>query len=243
MSWLTRAARLACAGALIAATARAQDLPITRWLVRGPIPTDTGATRLTRDYLGGETTVLPDSGDVIAGGVFVPVDADSLGRRGPAQGLHRGDGPRRRVRARLRVRARGPDRPAGDGQRRRSGGVAERSARVAQRRRPRAARRAATRCPCVSPRAGTACCSRPSTAAAASACSGASRARPVSRPLDGDPDRVSAAGGLAAHLYPASPITASALRLVGAADPGTAITSRFRPPSRSPSGAATVCRG
>ena len=79
MSWLTRAARLACAGALIAATARAQDLPITRWLVRGPIPTDTGASRLTRDYLGGETTVLPDSGDVIAGGAFVPVDADSLG--------------------------------------------------------------------------------------------------------------------------------------------------------------------
>ena len=79
MSWLTRAARLACAGALVATTARAQDLPITRWLVRGPIPTDTGAIRLTRDYLGGETTVLPDSGDVIAGGAFVPVEADSLG--------------------------------------------------------------------------------------------------------------------------------------------------------------------
>jgi alpha-mannosidase len=77
--WLTRAARLACAGALIGAAARAQDLPITRWLVRGPLHTDTGATRLTRDYLGGETTVLPDSGDVVAGGAFVPVDADSLG--------------------------------------------------------------------------------------------------------------------------------------------------------------------
>ena len=76
---LTRAARIACAGTLLAATARAQDLPITRWLVRGPIPTDTGATRLTRDYLGRETILLPDSGDVVAGGAFLPVDADSLG--------------------------------------------------------------------------------------------------------------------------------------------------------------------
>ncbi|HVO35121.1 MAG TPA: glycoside hydrolase family 38 C-terminal domain-containing protein [Gemmatimonadales bacterium] len=77
--WLTRAVRLACAAALIGATARAQDLSITRWLLRGPIHTDTGATRVTRDYLGGETTVLPDSGDVVAGGGWVPVDADSLG--------------------------------------------------------------------------------------------------------------------------------------------------------------------
>ena len=79
MPCLTRAARLVCAGALIAAAAEAQDLPITRWLIRGPIHTDTGATRVTRDYLGGETTVLPDSGDIVAGGAFVPVAADSLG--------------------------------------------------------------------------------------------------------------------------------------------------------------------
>ena len=79
MASVTRAARLACAAALFAATARAQDLPITRWLVRGPIHTDTGVTRLTRDYLGGVTTVLPDSGDVVAGGAFLPVAADSLG--------------------------------------------------------------------------------------------------------------------------------------------------------------------
>ena len=78
-SWLSRAACIACAGAVLGATARAQDLPIRRWLVRGSIHTDTGAARLTRDYLGGETTVLPDSGDVVGGGAFVPVDADSLG--------------------------------------------------------------------------------------------------------------------------------------------------------------------
>ena len=78
-TWLTHAACLACAGAVIGATAQAQDLPIRRWLVRGPIHTDTGAARLTRDYLGGVFTVLPDSGDEVAGGAFLPVDADSLG--------------------------------------------------------------------------------------------------------------------------------------------------------------------
>ena len=78
-SWLSRAMCIACAGAVFGATVRGQDLPIRRWLVRGPIRTDSGATRLTRDYLGSETTVLPDSGDVIGGGPFMPVDADSLG--------------------------------------------------------------------------------------------------------------------------------------------------------------------
>jgi alpha-mannosidase len=34
---------------------------------------------VTRDYLGGEPAVLPDSGDIVAGGAFLPVDADSLG--------------------------------------------------------------------------------------------------------------------------------------------------------------------
>ena len=77
--WLTRAARIACAGALIAATAHGQDLPITHWLIRGPIHTYTGPARVTHDYLGGESAVLPDSGDLVAGGAFLPVAADSLG--------------------------------------------------------------------------------------------------------------------------------------------------------------------
>jgi alpha-mannosidase len=66
----------AFAALVITATARAQDLPVRRWLVRGPIPTTEGPTH---DYLGGVASLLPDSGDVVAGGAFLPVDADSLG--------------------------------------------------------------------------------------------------------------------------------------------------------------------
>ncbi len=80
MTRLLRRAALGAALALAFATAvRAQDLPIRHWLVRGPIRVDTGPNRLSRDYLGGVANVLPDSGDVVAGGPFVPVDADSLG--------------------------------------------------------------------------------------------------------------------------------------------------------------------
>ncbi len=57
----------------------AQDVAIRGWLVRGPIPADTGAAGVLRDYLGGETTVLPDSGQIVADGPFFPADADSLG--------------------------------------------------------------------------------------------------------------------------------------------------------------------
>ena len=35
--------------------------PIRAWLITRPLPTDTGAARVTRDYLGGETTAFPDS--------------------------------------------------------------------------------------------------------------------------------------------------------------------------------------
>ena len=66
-------------GLVAGGAARAQDLAIRRWLVRGPIHVETGPARVTRDYLGGEPAVLPDSGDVLAGGPFLPVDADSLG--------------------------------------------------------------------------------------------------------------------------------------------------------------------
>jgi len=36
-------------------------IAIRPWLLTPPVSTDTGATRLTRDYLGGETTAFPDS--------------------------------------------------------------------------------------------------------------------------------------------------------------------------------------
>src|SRR5258708_13183684 len=35
--------------------------PIRAWLITRPLPTDTGAARGTRDYLGGETAAFPDS--------------------------------------------------------------------------------------------------------------------------------------------------------------------------------------
>ncbi len=76
---LIRAASIWCAVLVCGTAARAQDLPVARWLVRGPIPTDTGRARVSKDYLGAEATVLPDSGDVVAGGAFLPVGADSLG--------------------------------------------------------------------------------------------------------------------------------------------------------------------
>ncbi len=74
-----RAAWCAAFGLAVGGAVRGQDIPIHRWLVRGPIHTDSGAKRLSRDYLGGISTVLPDSGDTVAGGVFLPADADSLG--------------------------------------------------------------------------------------------------------------------------------------------------------------------
>ena len=73
---LTQAVVAGLAGLLVSATLRAQDLPIRRWLVRGPIKVTAGPLH---DELGGEAAVLPDSGDSVAGGAFVPVDADSLG--------------------------------------------------------------------------------------------------------------------------------------------------------------------
>jgi alpha-mannosidase len=77
--WVARTACWACAALLASAGLHAQDLPVRHWLVRGPIRVAAGPDRVTRDYLGGETVALPDSGDVVAGGAFVPVGADSLG--------------------------------------------------------------------------------------------------------------------------------------------------------------------
>ncbi len=73
---LMHAIGVALAGLLMSAPLRAQDLPIRRWLVRGPIKITTGPLQ---DVLGGEAGVLPDSGEIVAGGPFVPTDADSLG--------------------------------------------------------------------------------------------------------------------------------------------------------------------
>jgi alpha-mannosidase len=77
---LRRAFALAGVCFLAAGALRAQDLVIRTWLVRGPIPVDTGVTGLLRDYAAGETGLLPDSGDVASGGAFLPAGADSLGR-------------------------------------------------------------------------------------------------------------------------------------------------------------------
>jgi alpha-mannosidase len=80
MSFL-RASRFAFVALFLLAPARAnaQDFVIRRWLLRGPIPADTGAAGVVKDYLGGEPTLLPDSGDAAAGGSFFAADADSLG--------------------------------------------------------------------------------------------------------------------------------------------------------------------
>jgi alpha-mannosidase len=74
--FLKHAAGAALAGLLVSASLCAQDLPIRRWLIRGPIRATAGPLQ---DYLGGEAAVLPDSGETLAGGAFLPVDADSLG--------------------------------------------------------------------------------------------------------------------------------------------------------------------
>lgn len=58
-------------------------LPVHRWLVRGPIPADTGSAGLTRDYLGptaGGAPLLPTVGDSVAGGPWLVAETDSLGR-------------------------------------------------------------------------------------------------------------------------------------------------------------------
>jgi len=63
----------------IAPAARAQDLVVRHWLVRGPFKADTSPAGVSADYLGGEASVLPDSGESVAGGSFIPVTADSDG--------------------------------------------------------------------------------------------------------------------------------------------------------------------
>jgi alpha-mannosidase len=76
---IRRALLVAGLAVLAAGPLRAQDLAIRSWLIRGPIPAQPGRNGLVHDYAGGEAALLPDSGDVVAGGVFVPVAADSLG--------------------------------------------------------------------------------------------------------------------------------------------------------------------
>ena len=80
MTALRRA--LAFSGALLASagTLCAQDLAIRTWLVRGPVRADTGLAGLLRDYAGRENSLLPDSGESVAEGAFLPAAADSLGR-------------------------------------------------------------------------------------------------------------------------------------------------------------------
>src|SRR5258708_2433601 len=48
--------------------------PIRAWLITRPMPTDTGAARVTRDYLGGETAAFPDSDQT-----WHPVTTDARG--------------------------------------------------------------------------------------------------------------------------------------------------------------------
>lgn len=52
----------------------ATPAPIRAWLITRPLPTDTGAARVTRDYLGGETAAFPDSD-----ATWHPVAADAAG--------------------------------------------------------------------------------------------------------------------------------------------------------------------
>ncbi len=53
-----------------------QDLVIQRWLLNGPIASDTGSTRIVADYIGGEAELLPTVGDE----GWVEVEADAFGR-------------------------------------------------------------------------------------------------------------------------------------------------------------------
>jgi hypothetical protein len=55
---------------------RGQDLVIQRWLLNGPMPSDTGATRVVADYIGGEPGLLPTLGDE----GWIEVEADAFGR-------------------------------------------------------------------------------------------------------------------------------------------------------------------
>ena len=73
---MPRIAAALCLLALSAGQARPQDLVIDRWLITGPIPTDTGATRVVADYLDGEAAVLPAADD----DRWRPVEADDFGK-------------------------------------------------------------------------------------------------------------------------------------------------------------------
>ncbi len=77
-------------GLFVAGALPAQGLAIRSWLIRGPIPAEDGLAGLLRDYAGGESRLLPDSGDVVAGGTFSPAAADSLGRVNLVALLHTG---------------------------------------------------------------------------------------------------------------------------------------------------------
>jgi alpha-mannosidase len=77
---LVRSAALAVVlGSAIASGLSAQDRVIHEWLVRGPLPADTGRAGVLRDYLAAEATILPTPGDTIAGGAFTSVTADPAG--------------------------------------------------------------------------------------------------------------------------------------------------------------------
>ncbi|HXM37827.1 MAG TPA: glycoside hydrolase family 38 C-terminal domain-containing protein, partial [Gemmatimonadales bacterium] len=52
-------------------------LPIRYWLITEPVPTDTGAARVAKDYLGNETTAFPDS-DSTWRPVVAPDSAEGL---------------------------------------------------------------------------------------------------------------------------------------------------------------------
>jgi alpha-mannosidase len=60
----------------LASTGLAQDLPIRRWLVHGPVPAPADSDRVVRDYLDGAASALPTPTDE----GWIEVVADSLGR-------------------------------------------------------------------------------------------------------------------------------------------------------------------
>jgi alpha-mannosidase len=59
------------------------DVPLSRWLIAGPFPLDTGALRLDKEDLGSPSALYPRAGDRVpehASMAWRHVDADSLGR-------------------------------------------------------------------------------------------------------------------------------------------------------------------
>jgi len=67
-----------CLGLVLAIVSplRSQDLVVTKWLIRGPVPSGRGEARVVADHMGGEASAMPTLGDE----GWVQVETDPFGR-------------------------------------------------------------------------------------------------------------------------------------------------------------------